>query len=153
MANEPIMPMQEEVLNDAAPVEDTIRFTNPTFVRILSAVMIVLMFINVVSVLRGAWFSIIPLIVQSVVLLALSQRWPRTRTIVRIWAAILTFGGVSGLVEAAMQILSHGVGDSDVLPAGILLRITLNLVFVGGGIVAYRPSGRYIVGMIERQWL
>ena len=128
----------------AEPVERVTHYTSQTFVRVLSAVLIVLIAFNALTLFLGAWLAVIPIAFQAVVLTALRQRWPRTRTIVRAWAVVLIISGVGGLVawlaRFAMYLQDDPTAFSDVIP----WLVPVQFAALVGGIAVFALSGRHI---------
>ena len=63
-------PNAPPVASPSEPVERITRITSRTFVRVLSVVLVVLIAVNFVTLVLGAWLSIVPIAVQAAVLLA-----------------------------------------------------------------------------------
>ena len=126
---------------DSYPVE----YTSQTFVRVLSGVLVVLIAFNALTLFMGAWIAVVPIIFQAFVLTALRQRWPRTRTIVRVWAVVLIISGVGGgvawVARFAMYLQDDPAAFADVIPWLIPIQVAALL----GGLAVYVLSGRYIV--------
>ena len=138
-------PNAPPVASPSEPVERITRITSRTFVRVLSVVLVVLIAVNFVTLVLGAWLSIVPIAVQAAVLLALRQRWPRARTVVRAWAAVLVVSGIAFLVAWAARLVLYAQGDPTAFSDAVPWAAPLQLGMLVGGVAVYVLSGRYIV--------
>lgn len=126
-------------------MERITRYTSETFVQVLSAVLVLLIVVNVLYLFRGYVQGFVTIGLQVVVLTALRQRWPQARTLVRMWALLLVFSGLFGLFVAAIGLATQDLSDPG-RPTGMWrLLSTLHLGTTAGGILVFVLSGRHIL--------
>ena len=74
---------------------------------------------NVVLLALGSWVSVVPMAIQVAALLALRQRWPHARTVVRVWAVTLAAGGGAALAEWAARLAVRARGGPGTSPDAV----------------------------------
>lgn len=125
----------------------TVEYRNQTFTRVLIALLTVLIVVNVLTfVWTGLLFVLVPIALQGVVLWALRKKWRYTRTIVRVWAAVLILAGATAAFATVLRLIDFAAfGTTEALQEINVASLIFRLALLGGGLYIFIMSKRYIV--------
>jgi|WetSurMetagenome_2_1015567.scaffolds.fasta_scaffold152692_1 hypothetical protein len=108
--------------------DDHLEYTNLNYRNLLLSTIAVLLVVNTYFLFSGSWLALVPIVLQSAILITYRLKWSEQRYLIRFWAGLLFVAGAAGLLGTCAKALNTSAGgttyaDESLLGWGFVLNV------------------------------
>jgi hypothetical protein len=100
-----------------------IEVKNSFYIKALYTTLVVFLVVNLFYLMLGAWLALLPIVVQTSILVLLIRRVEFVKILIRIWAIVLLISGIFRLISSLATLALVAMGEESIDSISIYLNI------------------------------